>query len=433
MIGLSLSLTIAATILVVKGYYFVAILTFTFAVVSAYLCFDKTKENILRTSQTLQALVKEDLSVKIPKRKLSGEIHTPLQLLLEKSQEVKAQSESLKVIYESIINSMDTGILILKEYDDKIFFSNKAFFKILELPQYNNWYLARKHLKVFDAYLNEPNWDMVKEVINLKVNDKEETFSLRTFISEIHGTNYLVVNLDPIQNLIDRKEKEAWFNLMKVMSHEIINTIAPISSLASNLEYLVDNDRFKKSKEYDDIKQSIATIKKRTTHLFDFIETYRLLTELPTPKRSWFKIEALFKESKSFLAGLLNEKGILVKMDLDSNELQLYADKSQLEQVLINLITNSTYALEGIPEPEINLKAFQLNESTILEVRDNGHGIRDSIKKKIFVPFFTTRKNGSGIGLTLCRNIVNAHNGTISFNSEGKSTTFTLTFRDQAS
>ena len=220
-----------------KGYPFVALLVFVLAISAAYSFFDKTKETLLRTSQTLQALVQRDLSVKIPKSKLTKNIAKPLQELLEQSQETRAQSESMKLVYESIIESMDTGILILKQDSERIFFSNKAFFEILELPQYTHWSMAKKYLNAFEKYLKEESWRNLRDVITLKVNDKEEVFSLRTYTSEIYGKRYLVVNLDPIQNIMDRTEKEAWFNLMKVMSHEIINTIAPITSLTNNLEF----------------------------------------------------------------------------------------------------------------------------------------------------------------------------------------------------
>lgn len=431
LVGSSLVLTGCGTILVMNGYPFVALLIFVLAIVAAYLFFDKTKETLLRTSQTLQALVKQDLSVKIPKSKLTKNIAKPLQELLEQSQDTRAQSESMKLVYESIIQSMDTGILILKQDSERIFFSNKAFFETLELPQYTNWSIAKKHLKAFEKYLKEGSWRNLRDVITLRVNDKEEVFSLRTYTSEIYGNRYLVVNLDPIQNIMDRTEKEAWINLMKVMSHEIINTIAPITSLTNNLEYLIGEECQGESGHQKDIAQSLSTIKKRTLHLQDFIENYRLLAELPTPKPTWFVIEELFGHSKTFLSGLLKEKDIRVEIDLGIKSLRLFADKNQLEQVLINLMTNSVYALQNSEHPKILLKAYRANTTTVIEVSDNGHGIKDSIKKEVFVPFFTTRNNGSGIGLSLSRNIMNAHYGTINFHSNGQSTTFKLTFKDQ--
>ncbi|MBD1261419.1 HAMP domain-containing histidine kinase [Maribacter polysiphoniae] len=431
LVGLSLVLTVCGTILVMKGYPFVALLVFVLAISAAYSFFDKTKETLLRTSQTLQALVQRDLSVKIPKSKLTKNIAKPLQELLEQSQETRVQSESMKLVYESIIESMDTGILILKQDSERIFFSNKAFFEILELPQYTHWSMAKKYLNAFEKYLKEESWRNLRDVITLKVNDKEEVFSLRTYTSEIYGKRYLVVNLDPIQNIMDRTEKEAWFNLMKVMSHEIINTIAPITSLTNNLEFLIGEESQGVGEHQKDIAQSLSTIKKRTLHLLDFIENYRLLAELPTPKPTWFVIEELFGHSKTFLSGLLKEKGIQVEIDLGTKSLRLFADKNQLEQVLINLMTNSVYALQNSEHPKISLKAYRANTSTVIEVSDNGHGIKDSIKKEVFVPFFTTRNNGSGIGLSLSRNIMNAHYGTINFHSNGQSTTFKLTFKDQ--
>ncbi len=422
-------LSALGTYLIMGGYLFASLLTFVFAFFVAYFLYDKVRQVQLRISQVLQGMAIKDYSSKIPKGKLADSISEPLQQVLEQAQTVKAESESMQIIYEGIIDSMDTGILILKERSEKIFFSNRAFFEILQLPRFTQWALTKKYLDTFNKYLAEGNWRMVKEVIHLKINGTEAGFSFRTYPSQVHRSKYLIVNLDPIQNILDRKEKEAWSNLMKVMSHEIINTIAPISSLAGNLDYLVGDEEKNAHENYTDIKKSIATIKKRTTHLLDFINTYRLLTELPTPQPTWFSIQELFTEGASFLSGLLEERNVKVQINVHPKGLRLFADKKQMEQVLINLMTNSVYALKVKKESTIWLTALQNGEATILTVKDNGHGIDDAIKKNIFVPFFTTRKNGSGIGLSLSKNIINAHNATLGFSSHNGQTIFKMDFK----
>ncbi|MEX0275785.1 MAG: PAS domain-containing sensor histidine kinase [Flavobacteriaceae bacterium] len=413
---------------VMKGYPFTATFFFVTALILMYATHDFIKGIFLRTSQTLMAMAHGDLSVMVPKKKLPRSIAEPLENILVNSKETRIRTESIRIIYESIIDTMDTGILILRAGDSHIFYSNKAFFQILELPKFSNWEMAKRHLGTFDTYLKEQNWNTVRDVINLKVNGKEQAFSLRTFTSQIYGANYLMVNLDPIQNIIDRKEKEAWFNLMRVMSHEIINTIAPISSLTSNLEYLVSHNKEGLGANYEDIHTSIATIHKRAGYLLDFVDTYRLLTELPTPKPEKALIRDLFHDNTTILSSLFNEKNILVDSKVEPENLTFYLDKKQMGQVIINLLTNSVYALENCPDPQINLRAYRMKNQLVIQVTDNGHGIKDSIKKEVFVPFFTTRKNGSGIGLSLSKNIIQAHNGFISFNSQNGFTTFRIQF-----
>ncbi|PCE62796.1 sensor histidine kinase [Sediminicola luteus] len=426
---LSFGLFAGAITLFNSGYLFLSLLLGLTLLFVFYLIYEAIDAVFLRTSQALMALAKNDLSVKISGKHLPQEISKPLQEILKQQMAWRKENESVKIIYEDIIDTMDMGILILRQAEEPIFYSNKAFFNILELPRYTKWHLVKDHLKAFDPYFSMDNWGHIKDVITLKINGKETVFSLRTYVTYIYGERYLIVNLDTLQNIIDRKEKEAWFNLMKVMSHEILNTIAPINSLTHNLTYLVADKKEVLGEDYDDIYQSVNTIKKRTHHLIDFVETYRILAELPTPKPEKVSILELFSDSLGILDTLLETKNIAVTVSVTPKGLQLPLDKKQMEQVIINLITNSVYALEGVQNAGIHLTGHVLNDMAILEVTDNGHGIPEDIKREIFVPFFTTRENGSGIGLSLSKNIVQGHKGTLSFSSKPGRTVFTIQFK----
>jgi signal transduction histidine kinase len=152
------------------------------------------------------------------------------------------------------------------------------------------------------------------------------------------------------------------------------------------------------------------------------------LAELPTPKPQQLEIQQLFSDSVLVLSSLIEQKGITISYQVLPKKLRYELDKKQLEQVLINLLTNSIYALEQTQKPQITLKAFESQTELIIEVTDNGTGISDQIKREIFVPFFTTRENGSGIGLSLSKNIVQAHQGTLTFSSIPGETTFKMRF-----
>ena len=213
---------------------------------------------------------------------------------------------------------------------------------------------------------------------------------------------------------------------MNVMSHEIINTITPISSLAENLDSLLQEDETDKE-TIDELSEGLQIIKRRSKHLTSFVDTYRKLAELPLPQKNEVDLVQIVKNTL-----LLFEQEFLTKrvniVFNNSQEVIINADKQQIEQVLINLLSNSLNALFNTTSPEISITISQENNRIHLSVSDNGIGVSDEIKDNIFVPYFTTRKDGSGIGLTLSKSIMEAHNGKIIFNSKENKTNFILTF-----
>ena len=211
---------------------------------------------------------------------------------------------------------------------------------------------------------------------------------------------------------------------MNVMSHEIINTITPISSLAENLDSLLQEDETDKE-TIDELSEGLQIIKRRSKHLTSFVDTYRKLAELPLPQKNEVDLVQIVKNTL-----LLFEQEFLTKrvniVFNNSQEVIINADKQQIEQVLINLLSNSLNALFNTTSPEISITISQENNRIHLSVSDNGIGVSDEIKDNIFVPYFTTRKDGSGIGLTLSKSIMEAHNGKILFNSKENKTNFKL-------
>lgn len=233
------------------------------------------------------------------------------------------------------------------------------------------------------------------------------------------------MSLETIQQLIDKKEKEAWYKLMNVMSHEIINTITPISSLAENLEDLLQDEPDKDT--ISELAHGLQIIKKRSHHLTSFVDTYRKLAELPLPQKTEINLTELVKSTLELYQQEFLSKNI--QIEFNSKETHtIIADKQQIEQVIINLISNCLHATENNENPKIEVSISEENKRTNLSITDNGIGISNDIKDNIFIPYFTTRKNGSGIGLTLSRSILEAHNGRIDFTSEKGKTTFSLTF-----
>ncbi|MCL5034388.1 MAG: ATP-binding protein [Bacteroidetes bacterium] len=286
------------------------------------------------------------------------------------------------------------------------------------------------------------------------VNDNE-LFQLSIYATEfkMRDTQYKLVSLTNIQNELEEREMEAWQNLIRVLTHEIMNSVTPIISLSSTAGSLLD--RFVNSHEkgagswkepaslslpssvspvpcsvMEDVKGALDTISRRSNGLLHFVDDYRNLTRIPAPSFQVFRIANLLDRVHKMFAERFQVRGVEYSQAVEPAELELTADPDLIEQVIINLVMNSIGALAGASSPRIGLSAKTDSRGGVLvQVSDNGHGIPEELQEKIFIPFFTTRKEGSGIGLSLSRQIMRAHKGSITVSSiPDTETVFTLRF-----
>ena len=224
--------------------------------------------------------------------------------------------------------------------------------------------------------------------------------------------------------VVAEAETDAWQKLIRVLTHEIMNSIAPIISLSETVTERAALNGMNEC-DYAVMLQAIQTIHRRSKGLLDFVENYRKLTRIPTPTMQIFPVSTLFSD----LQKLVPAEGIQVAYSIRPSELRLYADRSMIEQVLINLLKNAVEACCDNEFPEIRIEAFRRDGMPVITVTDNGSGIVPEALDKVFVPFFTTKQGGSGIGLSVCRQILNRHGGNITVTSEmEKGTTFTMQF-----
>jgi nitrogen fixation/metabolism regulation signal transduction histidine kinase len=374
----------------------------------------------------MDCLLYEDYSNTISAKKRKNPLHNKTALLLEKHRKLSLQNTSEQLIFTNIIESLAIGILILRKDDSdtiEVFQINNAFVEFLKIPKYYKWDLLKEKIGSLAPLISK--WGKLRHVISLNVNNQSESFFLKTSITQTNDYEYFIVSLETIQQLIDKKEKESWYKLMNVMSHEIINTITPISSLAENLDSLLQDEPDKDT--LNELSKGLKIIKKRSYHLTSFVDTYRKLAELPLPQKSEIDLTEIVNNTLTLFEQEFSSKNILVRFESYKKH-TINADKQQIEQVIINLISNCLYALEQTKKPTIHLEVSQENNRTLLSITDNGIGISDEIKDNIFVPYFTTRKNGSGIGLTLTKSIMESHEGIIYFKSEKSKTSFVLSF-----
>lgn len=219
--------------------------------------------------------------------------------------------------------------------------------------------------------------------------------------------------------VLERNEMEAWQKLIRVLTHEIMNSITPIISLSETL-----SEREMTEKNYPVMRQGMQTIHRRSKGLLEFVENYRKLTRLPAPIRCPVSVRELLQD----LQKLFSEEYIRIEIPQTNRTLQI--DRTQIEQVLINLIKNAKEACGKVQNPLIEVKMNPtMSWQCLITVQDNGEGILPEVQDKIFVPFFTTKTSGSGIGLSLCKQIMNRHGGNITVQSiVGQGSCFTLQF-----
>ena len=392
-----------------------------------YLITEYLKKLFTDIEKSIDCLLFDDYSNTISAEKRKNPLHNKTALLLEKHRKQSLSKTSEQLIFTNIIESLGIGILILKKDSDNeisVFQINKAFADFLKIPKFYNWNLLNKRIGKLTDYINQ--WKENRLTISLAINDDKEEFFLKTSVTQTNETGYLVISLETIQQLIDKKEKEAWYKLMNVMSHEIINTITPISSLAENLHSLLQEENTDEETT-DELSEGLSIIKRRSQHLTSFVDTYRKLAELPLPDKKEISLSKTIENTLNLYKQDFASKNINLIFKNDKN-FNILADKQQIEQILINLISNCLYALDGVENPSIEVVLTEDKNRIYLEITDNGIGISKEIKENIFVPYFTTRKNGSGIGLTLSKSIIEAHKGTIHFTSKEGKTTFTITF-----
>jgi nitrogen fixation/metabolism regulation signal transduction histidine kinase len=273
----------------------------------------------------------------------------------------------------------------------------------------------------------------------LKIIVEDELKQLLMYATEfkMRGEELTLVSIQDIHSELEVKELESWQNLIRVLTHEIMNSITPISSLASTvkemaLEEAGDEIRIKDIDKEDaaNIGNALTTIQKRSQGLLNFVDIYRNLTRIPKPNFRYFLVTELFERSKNLLMAELDSRNINCHCKVFPEELMLTADPDLIEQVIINLVLNSIDAVKGRESPEISLVAYSNEHNRVMiDVVDNGCGIKPDLLDKIFMPFFTSKDTGSGIGLSLSRQIMHLHNGMISVKSKPEEgSVFTLSF-----
>lgn len=401
------------------GLLFLLVITDLFKVLYDY--FNQIDKVIL-------SILYDDYTVDL-KRTKHDQTYNHLVDLFEKNKEKATNRESETLIFNQLLNGIESGILILKGegIDRAVILVNQYIKSYFDLPNLTNWRFLKPFIPAFCEIIEDRNFTEFKTTLDIQVDKKErQTFVVQTSISKIQGETYYIILLDSIQRVIASKENEAWISIMKIISHELMNSLAPIHALAYNIQEISRQKEISKE-DKEDMQTSVSTIINRSNHLKEFVERYRKLTMLPTPQKKNENLADVVGRTLQNFNVLAKHKGIDLKTSIPDG-IEILVDVAQFEQVLINLITNSLYAVENADIKEIKISSYCQQNRLCIEISDSGLVIDADIVKKIFLPFYTTRKDGAGIGLTLSKTIMEAHKGYLFYQQKENKNVFVMVF-----
>jgi two-component system nitrogen regulation sensor histidine kinase NtrY len=403
---------------------------------SLYYYIDRMKEDINRF---MLAVKTQDSTVNFRARSYKSsfpELYRSFDDIIQVHKRIQLEKESMFQLIKTILEQVPVGVIVLKPVDKdvekaEIVFFNMAASNLLQVPAYKYWHRLKNHRPEFAEQVRDI-LEGGKKFIELKIQDKLTQLSTELIPLNLHNTDHIIISFQNIKDEIEQKESEAWNRLIGVISHEILNSITPISSLSDTVSSMVDGKDHLDMEDLEDLKPALLTIKRRSEGLLDFVKDYRLMAELPTPVLQSHTIGEILQHIKILMQPFASGKNIDLRVVQTSSKISLRLDIKLIEQALINLVTNSIYAVENIEDPFIEI-GYRLEHNRLyLDVLDNGKGIDNELAKKVFIPFFTTRKNGSGIGLTITRNIMKMHHGSVEIQSQPfERTVFSLVFKYQ--
>ena len=380
----------------------------------------------------LEAIEYSDFTQSFTDKKMGKsflELNSAFNKVVENFKQNSREKEKSFRYMQTILQYINNG-LICYDQQGNVDFINRAGKKILNLSFLKNTNsLKISHPDIYELIIEIRHGDKIVKKVNINDDLKQMAFSVFEF--RIGERNLTLLSIQDIHNVLEEKELEAWQKLIRVLTHEIMNSLTPISSLSSTTFDLIkqlDIETTGSNDNIQDIRDALNTIHIRSEGLIDFVNAYRNLAIIPKPVLNILSVKDLISNTLIILQNNIKENDIEIIQNIDPESLEISADSSLIEQVLINLVINAVQALKEAESRIIIVNSF-LSDSgrVIIQVIDNGTGISDQNKSKIFIPFYSTKKS-SGIGLSLCKQIMKLHKGQISVTSIDGLTTFTLGF-----
>lgn len=367
------------------------------------------------------------------KQREFSDLYRAFDRVIEQFKEVKIEKEKEYQFFSNALRHIGVGLLGFDE-NGKVLLINKTLLELFDLHHIANINELSKTDRDIPELLLKMNPDQTG-LINIRNKGIVSQLWLKASVMKIEDKIIRLVSFQDIRPEIEQKEIDAWQRIIRVINHEIINSLSPVNLLSSTLlRSLEKGNKLISTHEIDkeiinNIHTGLKAIKGRSQGLTQFVEKYRKAMQLPEPKPEKLNISEMISEIKTLFREEFSSRNIKLKTADIPDDLTIQADRKMIEQVIVNLINNSLQAIEKIPEPEISIYVYEENHRKVIEISDNGKGIPTDNLENIFIPYFSTREGGSGIGLSLSRQIMRMHGGDISVASQNDSvTTFRLTF-----
>lgn len=425
---------LAAAFILIKGLYIYLLIVLPvviYALVDMIRFHKKAQQEI---SQFVESVHYRDFSRHFDVGKAPGELKELRKGFNDINSTFKLISREKETQYhylQKILELVDTGIISYEQETGEIIWINESFKNLLGIPYLKTIQsLAKREPVFYDDIINIKAGD--NKLVTITRDQQQIKVLVNISIYKIESRLYRLLAFQNVSEALDETESKAWQKLLNIMTHEIMNSVAPISSLAETLKNRLQSPQIANSVtpgDLEDLELGIDTIKRRSEGLLKFTESYRNLNKITQLDLEPILVCNLLENINSLMLPTLEKKQIELDIIIKDLTLAIDIDINLVEQVLINLLINAVEAVKDNEGPRIVLSAEAQNNKVFIKVSDNGTGMSLELLDKIFIPFFSTRKTGSGIGLSLCKQIMLLHKGNIQVQSaEGKGSVFMLQF-----
>lgn len=422
-LGVSLCFAITAALFYSNRDFVWMILSLCFLIFSIWWQLSLYRIHTKRVLFMIDALENNDNAIHFPEEKTTPEtwdINRALNRVGHILYNVKSETAQQEKYYELILDCINTGVLVLND-NGAIYQKNNEALRLLGLNVLTH---IRQLSKVDVTLMQKVEFCRTGEKLQITFNNERGTVNLSIRVSDItiRKEHLRILALSDINSELDEKEIDSWIRLTRVLTHEIMNSVTPITSLSDTLLSLSDTPD-------EEIRSGLQTISTTGKGLLAFVESYRRFTRIPTPEPSLFYVKAFIDRMVELARHQNTCKNITFHTDISPADLIVYADENLISQVVINLLKNAIQAIGTQADGKIEISArCNDSEEVLIEIKNNGPVIPPEIADHIFIPFFTTKEGGSGIGLSISRQIMRLSGGSITL-LPGKETKFVLKFK----
>jgi nitrogen fixation/metabolism regulation signal transduction histidine kinase len=397
-----------------QNAYFLGVILLASAAVVVYSIFSLVNRTNRNLANFLMGIKYDDFETNYSKAKSERsekELYGAFNLINGKFRNIRLEKEIQFQYFQALVENVDTG-LIGFDKEGKTLFMNKGLQNILRKSYFPNFEAVKKYdHELFEVMSSIRAGE--RRLIKKEIFDETRQLAVQKTQLKVKEDVYDIFSIQNIYEELQAQEITSWQKLIRILTHEIMNSVSPVISLAHSTNDLLANTAELDGETRDEIHQAIKAIQKRSEGLLHFTETYRRLTKVPPPKFQDLNARDMMDDVLLLMGTVMRDQGIDLEYSIPDKAITLRGDGEQLEQSFINLLKNAIEALQNAPEKKIWVQVEIRNQMLLFRVKDSGPGVPHEIRDQIFIPFYTTKEEGSGIGLSLCRQMIYQHGGTL--------------------